>query len=224
MTAAPRLLGSDAAIAYWERRHAERDELAAGGDIGLGVEGNRSFYAVRTGALLTLLARIALGERNAPLRILDAGCGQGIFARSLAECGYDVIGVDASPTSIDIARSAGGGVRYHVGALDQYWDDELFDVVIAIDVLFHLTDDATFVGSVERLAAHVVHGGALIITDRDETARTILGDYIVHRPRAEYETLLAPRGFEHVDFRPYDFPRNPIGFHEFRKAVSRADR
>lgn len=38
-------------------------------------------------------------------RVVDLGCGSGIFAQALAEAGYDVVGVDISPAMIEIARS-----------------------------------------------------------------------------------------------------------------------
>lgn len=38
-------------------------------------------------------------------RILDLGCGQGVFSRALAETGAQVTGVDAAPTLIEKART-----------------------------------------------------------------------------------------------------------------------
>ncbi len=37
-------------------------------------------------------------------RILDLGCGQGVFSRALAEAGAEVTGIDAAPSLIQIAR------------------------------------------------------------------------------------------------------------------------
>jgi SAM-dependent methyltransferase len=38
-------------------------------------------------------------------RIVEAGCGSGILARRLVDAGYDVIGFDASPAMIRLARA-----------------------------------------------------------------------------------------------------------------------
>lgn len=66
---------------------------------------------------------------------LELGCGEGHYARLLAERGYTVTGVDVSPTAIQWAqeksRDAGRQVRYL--AADLTWPDllpgETFDLV-----------------------------------------------------------------------------------------------
>jgi ubiquinone/menaquinone biosynthesis C-methylase UbiE len=45
-------------------------------------------------------------------KILDMGCGQGVFSRLLARAGASVTGVDLSSSLIDAARQRGGGIRY----------------------------------------------------------------------------------------------------------------
>lgn len=49
-------------------------------------------------------------------RVLDVGCGAGRHAVPLAREGYDVIGMDASPGAVDIARER--GVEAIVGAVE----------------------------------------------------------------------------------------------------------
>src|SRR5687768_2926678 len=44
-------------------------------------------------------------------RILDVPCGQGRHAHLLAEAGFNVDGVDYSPTLLRIARKRGTGAR-----------------------------------------------------------------------------------------------------------------
>jgi SAM-dependent methyltransferase len=48
-------------------------------------------------------------------RVLDLGCGQGVFSRALAECGVLVTGIDASRALIQKARSypSRAAIRYH---------------------------------------------------------------------------------------------------------------
>jgi SAM-dependent methyltransferase len=43
--------------------------------------------------------------------VLDVGCGTGELAIYLAERGHQVVGIDASPTAIDKARSKAAGIR-----------------------------------------------------------------------------------------------------------------
>lgn len=66
-------------------------------------------------------ATLALLGDVAGLRVLDAGCGEGRFARMLAERGARVVGVDLSPRMIELAREEEErelrGIEYLVGDL-----------------------------------------------------------------------------------------------------------
>jgi 2-polyprenyl-3-methyl-5-hydroxy-6-metoxy-1,4-benzoquinol methylase len=37
-------------------------------------------------------------------KLVDAGCGSGVFVRFMRDCGYDAIGFDLSPSSVEIGR------------------------------------------------------------------------------------------------------------------------
>jgi SAM-dependent methyltransferase len=49
-------------------------------------------------------ALLALLARNGAKRVVDIGCGSGIWARQLVDAGYEVLGVDLSPAMIELAR------------------------------------------------------------------------------------------------------------------------
>lgn len=92
----------------------------------------------RTGvAALELLAPTA-GER-----CVDLGCGTGWATRWLAERvqpGGEVIGVDAAPRMLDIARQTGGlGTRYlHGRLLDLPLPDASVDAVFSMEALYYV--------------------------------------------------------------------------------------
>jgi 2-polyprenyl-3-methyl-5-hydroxy-6-metoxy-1,4-benzoquinol methylase len=50
-------------------------------------------------------------------RIVEAGCGSGILARHLADAGHDVIGIDASPAMIRLARVRAPNARFRVASV-----------------------------------------------------------------------------------------------------------
>ncbi|MFD8720890.1 class I SAM-dependent methyltransferase [Streptomyces sp. NPDC059629] len=205
----------DAPRTYWDTRHRERDDLASGGHIGLDRPGNEIFYAVRLGQLLTLIGD--LSSPVSPLFVLDAGCGKGHFARSLARCGHHVDAFDASEEAVTHARAEGGGPRYGVSALDEWRSPWLYDVVLCVDVLFHVLDDAEWTASLRNLASLVRITGRLIVTDEDTQEPVPRGDYILHRPTAAYRRELEPLGLSHTLFRPYGFRENRVGFHVFTR-------
>lgn len=207
------LLPADDALEYWDTRHRTQDDLRSGGHIGMDHAANELFYALRLGRLIDVL-----GDRTSPrepLFVLDAGCGKGWFSRAVARFGYRVDAIDASASAIDECRRAGGGPRYAVSTLDAWSSPWLYDVVYAIDVLFHVVDDAQWRASMDNLASLVRFGGLLVVADEDRAQPRQLGDYIVHRSREQYLEVTAGSGLRHVDFRPYAFRDNRIGYHVF---------
>ena len=54
------------------------------------------------------------GLPKPPRRVVDVGCGEGRLVRDLKDLGYEVIGVDGSPSLIEAAREADPGGEYHV--------------------------------------------------------------------------------------------------------------
>jgi len=210
----PDLLTADEAVDYWEGRHRAQGDLRSGGDVGLDEAANQIFYYTRLGRLLEII-----GDRNSlnePLFLLDAGCGKGLFARALVKCGFEVDGIDTSPTAIEFSRANGLG-RYEVSSLADWRSPILYDVVYAVDVLFHLIDDDDWRASLDNLASLVRIGGKLVITDERNEVRRQAGNYIVHRAFTEYIDALAVRGLSLREFRPYGFRDNRIGFLVFAR-------
>lgn len=56
-------------------------------------------------------AYVDIAEEFAARRVLDIGCGTGVFALLLAARGIDVIGVDPALASLDVARAKSGAER-----------------------------------------------------------------------------------------------------------------
>jgi methyl halide transferase len=59
----------------------------------------------------TELRRVVAEEKIAPCRAIDLGCGTGAHAVWLAQQGFDVVGVDLSPTAIERARARAASAR-----------------------------------------------------------------------------------------------------------------
>jgi 2-polyprenyl-3-methyl-5-hydroxy-6-metoxy-1,4-benzoquinol methylase len=78
--------------------------------------------------------------QSQPQRVLDVGCGEGWLARKLAEQGVEVIGIDAAPALIEVARDA-GGATYAVVDYDALIQDSSavpgpFDTIVCNYSLF----------------------------------------------------------------------------------------
>jgi SAM-dependent methyltransferase len=77
-------------------------------------------------------------------RVLDIGCGTGRWTRVVADFGCHVLGVDHSPTNLEIARAQGGNAAYLEFDVTQKLSDlGTFDVALLIHVLEHIDDPLT---------------------------------------------------------------------------------
>lgn len=150
--------------------------------------------------------------------VLDLGCGNGALARELLARGYNVYGVDASATGIEIARAAAPG-RFHVadiasGALPPELAAKRFEVVVCTEVVEHLYDPRGLIGfarSILPRGGRIVlstpyHGYlknvVLAVTGRFDAHFTVLwdGGHIKFFSRRTLEHMLRELDFDVEDF------------------------
>lgn len=67
-------------------------------------------------------------------KVLDIGCGQGVFCRKLSSLGVEVTGVDASPKLIKTAKERSAGEKYLIADASrlQMFPDASFDAASCI--------------------------------------------------------------------------------------------
>ncbi|HWT99921.1 MAG TPA: bifunctional 2-polyprenyl-6-hydroxyphenol methylase/3-demethylubiquinol 3-O-methyltransferase UbiG [Terriglobales bacterium] len=142
-------------------------------------------------------SRIAIGEgaETAPLAglsLLDIGCGGGLLAEPLARLGGQVTGIDASDRNISIARAhaeqTGVKVTYlPCAAEDLVSSPQRFDVVMAMEVIEHVSDPAVFLATA---AALMKPNGLLFVATLNRTVKS----YALAIVGAEYVMRWLPRG------------------------------
>ena len=158
----------------------------------------RPLHVVNAFRLDYVVAQIAshLGRDTASalsgLRILDVGCGGGLMSEGLARLGAQVVGVDASPGNLAAARlhaqSQNVTVDYRLGEpAEVLSSEERFDVVLALEVVEHVSDVPAFLGTAAALLAP---GGILFVSTIDRTFKSFLVAII----GAEYLIRVLPRG------------------------------
>jgi 2-polyprenyl-3-methyl-5-hydroxy-6-metoxy-1,4-benzoquinol methylase len=104
--------------------------------------------------LAQALVRIISGLKGVE-RICDLGCGNGYLAGQLAKMKYDVTGVDASQSGIEIARLTYSAPTFICSELDRGLQEkagsESFDLVISSDVIEHLYRPANLLDAASLL-------------------------------------------------------------------------
>lgn len=110
-------------------------------------------------------------------RVLDAGCGTGLFAVEAARRGATVVAIDLSPTLIDLARerqpqSLGrGSIDFRVGDMLAP-GEERFDHVVAMDSLIHYRP-AEMVAMIAALAGRAKQSVLLTFAPRTPLLATM---------------------------------------------------
>jgi SAM-dependent methyltransferase len=90
-------------------------------------------------------------------RVVDLGCGSGVFARALGDAGYDVTGFDLSASMIAMARRRAPAADLHVGSLVDASIPPCIAVAAIGEVLSYLFDPAAAGAGLDRLFERV-HG------------------------------------------------------------------
>jgi 2-polyprenyl-3-methyl-5-hydroxy-6-metoxy-1,4-benzoquinol methylase len=122
-----------------------------------------------------------------PGPVADLGCGPGAHSLALARRGYDVVGLDASPRMVEVARTRAARDEtdvtfdvHDVGTPLRFADASLGGV-LAILVLQHLPHPASFVAEVRRCLRP---GGHLLITAPERGTKSPTAQNLYWRLRA----------------------------------------
>jgi 2-polyprenyl-3-methyl-5-hydroxy-6-metoxy-1,4-benzoquinol methylase len=156
-----------------------------------------------------LLERVRAGER-----VLDVGCGEGLFAGELARAGASVVGIDVAREPLRRARA--GSPQLDVRLVEEdgplELDDASFDVVWAGDVIEHVLDTAAWLSELRRVLRS---GGRLLISTPAHAPLRMLA--LAASPRA-FAAHFDPRA-DHVRFysaRTLRALLADFGFHDVR--------
>jgi 2-polyprenyl-6-hydroxyphenyl methylase / 3-demethylubiquinone-9 3-methyltransferase len=133
----------------------------------------------------------------AGLRVLDIGCGGGILSEPLARLGASVVGADPSDSNIAVAQhhaaQSGLAIDYRNTSAEALAESgESFDVVLAMEVIEHVTDVGLFV---DVAAAMVKAEGLLFVATLNRTLKS----FALAIVGAEYILRWLPRGTHQWD-------------------------
>ncbi len=125
------------------------------------------------------------------LRVLDIGCGAGLLCEPLSRLGAQVVGVDPSASNIAAAKLHADKshlpIDYRCTTVEEIDPRERFDIVLAMEVVEHVTDVGVFL---KRCASMLKPNGLMVVSTLNRNwksfALAIVG--------AEYVLRWLPRG------------------------------
>ena len=126
----------------------------------------------------------ALGDVNKK-RILDVGCGDGLFPRLLAKRGASVVGYDKAIEKIAEARAHRGApgldVKYVHATQHTFSHDTAFDAVTSVMVLPYATSVEELTAFFRSTSLHLVTGGRFVSVVLNPSFSAFATDYFIRR-------------------------------------------
>lgn len=130
-----------------------------------------------TGQIATQFSRDLTGTRPFEgLRLLDIGCGGGLLSEPMARLGADVVGADAASGNIPVAQlhaeQSGLEIDYRCcAAEDLAAAGETFDVVLAMEIIEHVSDPQGFADTISQL---LKPGGVMICSTLNRNPKSYM--------------------------------------------------
>ena len=99
-----------------------------------------------------------------PCRVLDVGCGTGVFLERALSADFDAIGIDAAPEMVSIAADRVGEERVRVERMQDLKETDTYDGVVSLSWSFNYVQGFAEARDVlERLFRALRPGGRLIL-------------------------------------------------------------
>ncbi|HEX6708349.1 MAG TPA: class I SAM-dependent methyltransferase [Albitalea sp.] len=192
---------------FWEERYATLD-LTRSGHRDLPEAYNRWLYRRKQAVLRRSLR--AAGFDPAGKRVMEIGVGTGVYVDFWKRLGVSAItGLDISSAAIEFLRRQHPGhdfLKCDVTEPDaQGACGSDFDLVTALDVLYHVVDDTRLERALRNVRAALRPQGLFAIHDQFLHRATEHRGYIRWRSLEDWQRLLAANGFEIVSRTPIFF-------------------
>lgn len=143
--------------------------------------------------------RRAVGDMASGTRALDVGSGVGWVVAELLDLGADVEGLDIAEPAVEGLTARFPGIPFLCVALGSEpipRDGETYGLVTAMDVLYHVTDDALWRNAIKELGRVLRSAGMLIVSDGLNGRDRDVAEHVRFRSRDRWEEAASSAGLE----------------------------
>jgi 2-polyprenyl-3-methyl-5-hydroxy-6-metoxy-1,4-benzoquinol methylase len=165
--------------------------------------------AMRRAQLLRHHAKLKPG-----MKVLEIGCGTGLFTKELQGIGVELTAIDISPDLIEIAKINNPTTTFWCGPFEHFETADSFDAVVGVSVLHHLNMEATLKNSRRILNpfGRFVFSEPNFLNPQIFLERTLLRRFLNYLSPDETAFIrwklkrdLEKFGFTLVDIQPFDW-------------------
>lgn len=194
---------------YWNSLHAKEMSLCVVGYPELGTAFNTWQYRLRLKTFERLINQEVSNYEG--MRVLDCAFGSGAYTQFWRGMGVKhYVGVDISEAAVKRAKKIFPSFSFHQSDLSKM-DQDLhlnatpFDVVTAIDVLYHIVDDDECALAIKNMLTGVSETGVFVFSDIlvDESIQT--ASHVKRRSTRFYRKILSDLGFTMMAIKPIFF-------------------
>ncbi len=182
--------------AFLDKRLSRDWSIKGVGYLSLGAGFNYWMYCVRRVVFRRTLQSLPFASGRA----CDIGPGTGFYVTELLKKGYRVTGVDISPFAVEQLARAFPQASFVQGDVADGLAGT-YDLITAMDVLFHIVDEAKYKAALKNISAALAPHGRFVFSDNFPHTRVEVAHHI-SRSDAEITHALHSAGLEIVERRP----------------------
>lgn len=186
---------------YWSARLAGQFDHRGTGHLSYSRRYNDWLYRAKRRALRRALSSVESGSAA-----LDLGSGTGWVVQELLRAGMRVEGCDIADLAVARLRTRFPQASFFqvtLGTDSLPHADAAFDVVTALDVMYHVTDHGAWRAAVDEAARVLRPGGLLIVSDGLGEADRQPDDHVCFRSSSRWRSAASAAGLSEERLEPY---------------------